>query len=739
MNKKSYCLVVVILLFCSRSSIAQVSPKIIFKELLQTQVSENSQSLLNPFCGGINSTQPTHADLNNDGKNDLVIYDQNTETIKTFINVGLSGEEKYRYTPKYVDNFPKIKGYLKLIDYNCDSIPDLFHRGSAGINVNIGYYNANNELAFTHYKELWYPGAQGPENAYVRGTDIPIIKDLDGDGDTDFASFTSGGGFLYYYRNLRIEDNLPCDSIRIILEDPCLGSMTQPVLYRTHNLNQVCKGISGSNKKYRHAGNCLLSMDINGSGLNDLIIGNISFNDAQILMNTGSTSNTYFSSQDTLFDLDGHQLEIFSWVAPFYFDIDNDNDKDLVFTPHIDNISTANYNVMAVYENIGTTASPNFIWRNDSAFVTSMIDVGRNSYPTLFDYDKDGKVDLFVGGSGYFNTNTQQRISQIAYYRNTSTPGNVSFELITRDFLNISSRNYNGIHPTFGDLTGDGIEDLILGNEEGSLVLFKNNAPNNSSTPNFVWQTDSIPGIDVGAYSYPVVYDFNNDGKTDLLVGCELGTIWLYVDTSMTTVKELKRIDSAAGNIKVGSVFDYFSYGVPFIGSVDSTNKKYLLVGTTTGDIERYDNFTNNYSNWTRIDSNMAQLHTANSAAPAIADLDGDQRPELLLGNQNGGLQLYQFVRNTSVGTTNITKSDNAIRLYPNPSSSEIRIKMSTSGSFVKQYRILDISGRVVQEKIKRISNNEGIYIGNLSDGLYFIETVFENNSIGKGKFIKSE
>lgn len=717
---------------------AQSPPKIIFKDILQAQVSEGGKNLLNPFCGGINSVQPIHADLNNDGKKDLSLFDHNTETLKTFINVGGAGDEKYLYDPKYATNFPKITSYLKLIDYNCDNIPDLFHRGSGGFNVSAGSYNANNELVFNFYKELRYPAVPSSINAYVHPEDIPIIEDLDGDGDLDFASFDVGDNFIFYFKNLQVENNLPCDSIQVILETKCFGDMYQTYFFRTHVLNNLCKGIGGQLKKYRHPQNCLLSIDINGNGLKDLILGNVSYSDAQVFYNGGTTNKTIFTSQDSLLDFDGHQLEVSYWPAPFYFDIDNDNDKDLIFTPHLDDSNTANYNVMSVYENTGTTANPNFKWRNDSAFVNEMIYVGRNSHPTLFDYDKDGKQDLFIAGEGYFNTITKTNDCQIAYYRNTSTPGNLAFELITKDFLGISAKKYEGIHPAFGDITGDGVDDLIMGNNNGSISAFKNLAPSNSVIPNFVWLTDSIPGIDVGDDSYPIIYDFNSDGKTDLLVGCKFGTLWLYEDTSTTTVKQLKRIDSAIGDVKIGSIYNWHSYGIPFIGPVDSSGKNYLLVGTTDGDIERYDNFTNTHTNWVKKDSTMGNIKSTWSVAPACADLDGDQRPELIVGNQFGGLRLYQFVRNTTVATNDFINTNEAIQLYPNPANNELWIKTTTDISSLHAYRITDIYGRVLLKNHKKQKLNQSINIDALRIGLYFIEILFDNQKIAKGKFIKA-
>jgi hypothetical protein len=719
------------------TSVVANAQTIQFTELLNATVKENGQDILSPFCGGLNATQPNHADLNNDGKKDITIYDQNTRTLKTFINVGDPGESKYQYQPRFAKNFPYISYYLKLIDYNCDGVPDLIHKGSGGFSIYSGYYNGQNELSFTYYKDLYYSGNFGPVNAYVQPNDIPIVADLDGDGDLDFTSFDVLGAYSPWYRNLQVEDSLPCDSIRIILEDNCFGKMYQ-TFNRTHILNATCKGVGGSNKKQRHSGNCILALDVNGDGLQDMLGGNISFSDVQLLINTGTSSAPTFTIQDTLFDTDGHQLEMHSWPASFYFDIDNDNDKDLVFTPHNDNISSANYNAMAVYKNEGTTAVPNFKWTNDSAFVDQIIDVGRNSHPTLFDYDKDGKLDLFIGGEGYFNTNILDRVSAISYYKNTSTVGTVSYELVTRDFLNISAKNYRGVYPTFGDITGNGVDDLILGNDSGTITVYQNTAASNTATPSFTWQLDNYAGIDVGEYSFPVIYDFNSDGKTDLLIGCQLGTLWLYEDTSATSNKELKRIDSSASGIKTGSQFSFFSYGVPYVGRVDSSSKEYLLVGTTDGTIERYDNFTNQYTNWLELDSNMANIQTAYRAAPAIADVDGDQRPELFIGNQNGGLRLFQFDKNidSTVSTKNVVKNNIPVQLYPNPTKGELWLVPSQGLTKIESYQIYDMTGRIVKEENESREISEAISTKDLTNGIYFIKLEFDKNRTAIAKFI---
>ncbi|HOZ50883.1 MAG TPA: VCBS repeat-containing protein, partial [Chitinophagaceae bacterium] len=552
----------------------------VYEPFNDPQVTMYGASILSPWCGGINSVQINHVDLDNDGKDDLVLYDHNSYIIKTFLNVGINGEIKYQYNPKFEKNFPIIYNYLILKDYNCDGIPDLFHKGSPGVSVFKGYYQSN-ELKFTYYKDLYFPGMFGPVNVFVQPDDIPSIMDIDSDGDIDVVAFGINGNYLEYSRNMQVEMGLPCDSMRMELFDNCYGKFFQ-TFYRTCILGSSCKGISGSNKT-RHTGNCFVLLDMEGDNDLDFLGGNISFNDVQFLENTGTNTAASYTYQDTMWNATGHILNLPSWPAPFHVDIDNDNDKDILFTSHSDNPNTANYNAVAYYKNLGTDMNPNFVYQHDSLLTPDMVDVGSYSYPTFFDYDKDGKKDLFIGTEGYLDNITGSKTSQLAYFKNTSSGTSISFELVTKDFLGLSTSNYNGIFPTFGDITGDGIDDLLMGNAKGTIAMYKNYAGSNAVIPNFLFSTDSMPGITVGKYSAPLVYDFNQDGRTDLLVGNQAGNIIYYQDTSTNALKKLSLQTISLGNFKAGDVGNIYGYCVPFIGKMDNTNKEFLMIGNIDG------------------------------------------------------------------------------------------------------------------------------------------------------------
>ena len=153
-NSKNIKLILPFLLLFAKNINAQFQGNV-FKQNINAPVVVGADSILNAWDGGYNSLQVINADLNNDGIPDLVLYDNNNNLIKTYINIGTAGNIKYQYQPKYATNFPTCRSFLKLQDYNCDGIPDLFERGDYGLAIHTGSY-VNNELSFTFYKDVWF-------------------------------------------------------------------------------------------------------------------------------------------------------------------------------------------------------------------------------------------------------------------------------------------------------------------------------------------------------------------------------------------------------------------------------------------------------------------------------------------------------------------------------------------------------------------------------------------------------
>jgi hypothetical protein len=121
--------------------------------------------------------------------------------------------------------------------------------------------------------------------------------------------------------------------------------------------------------------------------------------------------------------------------------------------------------------------------------------------PALGDLTDDGTADLIVG--------TWQ--GGLSYHENQ---GDGSFEQVGEPLEGVSSGN-NAV-PTLGDLTGDGVKDLIVGAASGTGTLYRNTG--SASSPNFV-EAEVLAEIDDRAA--PTLYDVNDDGQLDLLLGTE--------------------------------------------------------------------------------------------------------------------------------------------------------------------------------------------------------------------------
>ncbi|HEU4718343.1 MAG TPA: VCBS repeat-containing protein, partial [Bacteroidia bacterium] len=65
-------------------------------------VSQNSQSCMFGWAGGVNFAQFSEIDLNQDGVMDLFVFDRTGNKISTYINNGTAGQVDYHYAPEYI-------------------------------------------------------------------------------------------------------------------------------------------------------------------------------------------------------------------------------------------------------------------------------------------------------------------------------------------------------------------------------------------------------------------------------------------------------------------------------------------------------------------------------------------------------------------------------------------------------------------------------------------------------------
>ena len=204
-----------------------------------------------------------------------------------------------------------------------------------------------------------------------------------------------------------------------------------------------------------------------------------------------------------------------------------------------------------------------------------------------------------------------------------------------------------------GDLNGDGLFDLVAGAEKGDLFYYPNRG--RRGQPKFVgcrMLMDADGPIDVGWYSAPLVYDWDDDGLTDVLVGTGHNVIlwwrrtgsgddpalvykgFIKADGRRLEVPQTPVPEDLSGAFKADyynqpTVCDWNGDGLPDI----------LTGGYTTGRIFYYRCTGRDASGVPKlayvgpVEADGQPIDTGWAAAPSAADLTGDGRLELISGS----------------------------------------------------------------------------------------------------------
>ena len=682
-------------------------------------ISENGISFSSAFSGGINAGQFSEIDLNLDGTMDLVIFDKSGNKISPFIN----NNGNYIYAPKYRSAFPKVHDWMLLADYNCDGKNDIYTYSSAGMAI---YENtSSNNLSFTLVTSLVLSPA--PQNLYISPVDIPAIADIDYDGDLDVLSFGVLGGTVSYHKNMAMELTGSCDTVAFEFSESCWGLFYEGLnSYILNCPNCICPPIANTNidnSKQKHAGSTLLAIDIDNDNDMDLVLGDVSYNNLNLLINGGNNQNALIVSVDSVFPQNNSNTisaDIHVYPASYYLDVTNDGIKDLIVSTNSQN-NSENFEGCWLYENGGQTNNPDFNFVQTNFMQSEMIDLGKSAFPTFYDYNNDSLLDLVVGNYGY-HVAYNNPISSLALFENTGTKEIPKYELIDRDWQGISTVNLNiqlglpalSISPTFGDLDADGDKDMLLGDADGKLHYLSNQLGNfNISAPNYF-------NIDVGYFSQPQLVDVDRDGLLDIIIGEQDGSLNYCPNSGTATIASFDTIIKNWGGIDVDT--NYISNGFSSPKLIDSSGVYQLFVGSFTGTIYQFTNIDGNLSGqFLPVYSTVDNIWDGGKCAFALRDINNDNQPEMILGNLSGGIAYFSsdtLLNDTTTIPTNILNNRKAIlNIYPNPASSKLTIESSEVGII----KIKNLLGKTIYKSRKSNYLLE-VNTSRFANGIYILQ-----------------
>jgi hypothetical protein len=222
--------------------------------------------------------------------------------------------------------------------------------------------------------------------------------------------------------------------------------------------------------------------DVDGDGKPDVAMANLNSQQVSVLRNTSSIGAVSFATKVDF--MAGYEP-----ISVSIRDLDGDGKPDLaVINKHFFTSS------LGILRNTSTLGTVSFAARVDFATVVQPRGV------SIGDIDGNGKPDVVVGNQGG---------NSVSVFRNTSTSGTIS--LATKvDFA-------TGLEPysvSIGDIDGDGKSDLAVTNSKGNNVsVFRNTStPGNVS---FAAKVDFITGT--GPFSVSIA-DIDGDGKPDLAI-----------------------------------------------------------------------------------------------------------------------------------------------------------------------------------------------------------------------------
>jgi len=382
-------------------------------------ISASSFASRQDLSAGNNPYHVIIADIDGDGKPDLVVANVFGNTVSVYRNTSTNGSLTAASFAPRVDLATTPGTYspcgLAVADVDGDGKLDIVTTDESKNFVSI-------------FRNTSTPGSI-TTNSFAARVDLVTgsqpqgveVRDIDGDGQPELLVANSGDGTLSIFRNIGT-----------------VGSLT------TNSFAARVNIFTGSGCQ------SIVTGDLDGDGKPDVAVANSGSSTVSLLRNISVPGTIAFAPKaDFAVPSSPVQMAI--------GDLDGDGKLDLTVAGYL----SQTISVLRNTSSVGSLTTNSFAPRNDFSLG------GRGHTPALADLEGDGKLDIAV---------VSELNSLLSIFSNVSTPGNfTNTSLAARvDF----GTGWNAWGVSIGDLDGDGRPDVVFCDQyDGTISIYQNQVP----------------------------------------------------------------------------------------------------------------------------------------------------------------------------------------------------------------------------------------------------------------------
>ena len=258
-------------------------------------------------------------------------------------------------------------------------------------------------------------------------------------------------------------------------------------------------------------------------------------------------------------------------------------------------------------------------------------------FPAAFhlDVDQDGVRDLLFSPNTPLETNDDESVH---FFRNTGTEDEPAWQFITDTYLQDGMIDLGrGAYPSFHDFDGDGLLDLAVANKEryegvdqtpAAVAVFRN--AGTATEPQFdLVDLDWIALADFQIESpYPAFGDLDGDGDLDVLVGDELGRIHEFTNVAPAGAwPEFTLTALSIPEDGSGEAIDVGQFATPQLHDMDGDGDLDMVVGEKNGTLTLFERTS--VGSWSKYVSPIHGENWGNILVDNLLGINGYSVPAL--------------------------------------------------------------------------------------------------------------